>query len=105
MLFEALRTRAAALPVSAGLRRHDEFISYQDVVERIERAAAHLVARGVEPGQRVALLLPASPALFAVSYALFAIGAVAVPVGPQSSRRELAWLAGACGIAAIVLAP
>ena len=105
MLFEAFKSRAAGLPASSGLRNRDGFRSYQDAVESIEQAAAVLLARGVEPGDRVALLLPNSPALFIATHALFAIGAVAVPLSTQSNARELAWAAGACDIAAIVLVP
>lgn len=105
MLFEAFKSRAAGLPASTGLRSRDGFRSYQDTVEDIEQAAAALLARGVEPGDRVALLLPNSPALFIATHALFAIGAVAVPLSAQANARELAWAADACTIAAIVLVP
>lgn len=105
MLFEDLKAKAVTLPATSGLRFRDTFHSYQDSIERIERAAAHLVGAGIEPGQRVAIFLPNSPDLFATCYALFAIGAVAVPLSLVATQRELAWVAESCGIAGIVHAP
>lgn len=102
MLFEDLKAKALTLPATAGLRFRDTFYSYQDTVERVERAAAHLVAAGVEPGHRVAVFLPHSPDLYATCYAMFAIGVVAVPLSLVATARELAWAAESCAITAIV---
>jgi acyl-CoA synthetase (AMP-forming)/AMP-acid ligase II len=105
MLFEAFRARAAALPATSGLRTREDFQSYQQLVERAERAAGVLAARGVEPGMAVALLIPNSPDFFVAVQACFAVGAVAVPVGLSSSPRELDWVRQSCGIGAAVAAP
>jgi long-chain acyl-CoA synthetase len=105
MLFEALRTRAAQLPPTSGLRYRGEFQSYASLAERAERAAGVLTARGVAPGTAVALLIPNSPDLFVAVEACFAIGAIAVPVGLLASARELEWVRQSCGIGAVVAVP
>src|SRR5690606_11600733 len=105
MLFEAFRSRAAALPSSSGLRFRGECHPYASLAERAECAAGALVSRGVDPGSRVALLLPNSPDLFAAVQACFAIGAIAVPVSALASPRELAWIAANCRIDAVVAPP
>jgi acyl-CoA synthetase (AMP-forming)/AMP-acid ligase II len=105
MLFEAFKTVAASAPGRSGLRFRGETHPYHDLVGRIESAAATLLDRGIGPGARVALLLPNSPDLFVIANALFAIGAVAVPLSPMGTPRELAWAAESCGIGAIVMLP
>lgn len=105
MLFEHLKTVAAAAPATSGLRYRGEFHPYRDLVERAEAAAATLLDRGVGPGTRVAVLLPNSPDLFVAVHALCAIGAVAVPLSPAATPRELQWSAAACGIGAVVAPP
>lgn len=105
MLFEALKAAVSGLPAENGIRTRDRSVSYGALVERIERAAGLLLERGVAPGARVAVLVPASPEFFASAYALFAIGAVVVPLSAQSTAREFAWAVAACNITAIIAAP
>lgn len=105
MLFEAFRSRAAALPPTSGLRFHGHFQPYAQLAERAERAAGVLLARGVAPGMAVALLIPNSPDLFVAVEACFAIGAIAVPTGLLSSPRELEWVRRNCAIGAVIAAP
>lgn len=105
MLFEAFKARAGSLPATSGLRFKGETHSYVSLVERAERAAGVLLSRGIAPGTTVALLIPNSPDLFTAAYALFAIGAIAVPIGLLSSHRELEWAAESCHFGAIVAAP
>jgi acyl-CoA synthetase (AMP-forming)/AMP-acid ligase II len=105
MLFEAFKTVAASVPAGSGLRIRGQTHRYHALVERTEKAATILLERGVTPGMRVALLLPNSPDLFVAAYALFAIGAVAVPLSAMATPRELAMAAQSCGIGAIVMLP
>ena len=93
---EARRARGCSrprlIPVrarSSSLIFGDERIGADELWERVGRLAGGLAARGVGPGDRVALLLPNGPA-FATSFlAIAQLGAVVVPLNPQFKRAEL----------------
>lgn len=105
MIFDRLLEVARTAPATSGLRQGEEFSSYASLVHRIERLAAGFANRGIGEGDVVALLIPNSPDIFLVSHALFALGAIAMPLGLTSTRTELAALATKTGLAAIVAAP
>jgi long-chain acyl-CoA synthetase len=59
-------------------------------VERLSSAfAAALAARGVRPGDRVALLLPNCPQFFIAEFGIWKAGAIVVPLNPIYTEREL----------------
>jgi benzoate-CoA ligase family protein len=61
--------------------RHDgATLSYEDVAALSARAANGLMAIGVAPGDRVALVLPDSPAFVATFLGAIRMGAIAVPL-------------------------
>jgi len=68
----------------------------------IEGFAAGLAAGGVEPGDRVVLVLPNGPAFFAAFYGCQRAGAVPVPVFPESGAERVLDLAAACGARRVV---
>jgi long-chain acyl-CoA synthetase len=92
-------------PASSGLRRGESFASYASVLERIDRLAAGLIERGVERGSVVALLMPNTPEIFITAHAVFAIGAIAMPLGLTATRAELSALATTTGLRAVIAAP
>lgn len=105
MIFDRLLDVAATAPGTSGLRQGDEFVSYAALVTRIERLAAGLQNRGIGQGDVVALLIPNSPDIFLAAHALFAIGAIAMPLGLTSTRAELAALGAKTGLKAVIAAP
>jgi len=79
----------SAPPATAALVCGDERIGHDDLWERVGRLAHGLAAKGIGPGDPVALLLPHTPA-FAISFlALAQLGATVVPLNPQFKRAEL----------------
>ena len=69
--------------------------------EQVRRIAKGLIAAGVEPGDRVALLSRTRYEWTLVDYALWYVGAVAVPIYETSSAAQVEWLltdSGATGI-------
>ena len=64
-------------------------LTYAELEQRIGVAAAKLRACGVEPGDRVALLLPNGPASVAALLGVLRIGAVAVPLNVLLSKPEV----------------
>lgn len=59
--------------------------SYRQLVERAHLAAHNLLALGLEPGDRVLLMLPTSEAWLVAFFGTLFAGGVAVPLGPVFS--------------------
>lgn len=66
--------------------------TYGRVLEQSRRAAKSLLALGVVPGDRVALLLRNCPSFLIVTFALAAIGAVRVPIQASAGEEELGYV-------------
>lgn len=71
----------------------DEQISYKELSERSSQVAHFLVAHGVKPGDRVAVMLEPSLAFYACIFGIIKAGAIAVPLftlfGPDGLRLRL----------------
>ncbi|WP_416975535.1 AMP-binding protein [Streptomyces sp. 4F14] len=73
--------------------RDGESLSYADLFTEAGRVAAGLLARGVEPGERVGLVLPTSVDFARAFFGVLAAGAVAVPLpGPTPFGSSDAYL-------------
>lgn len=88
VLAEPARRRPDAVAVVQGERS----FSYADVWERARRTAAQLIADGVKPGDRVALLAPNVIEFITSYYGILAAGGVVVPVPTLLQGREAAYL-------------
>ena len=70
-----------------------ETYSYDDLKRLSDRVAAGLGALGIEPGMRVALMLPQTPEHAIAHIGIFKLGAVSVPLsrlfGPDALRYRL----------------
>ena len=64
--------------------------SAREIGDTASRLAQGLRDQGIEPGQRVLLLAPASPRFIVAALAVFRIGAVIAPVDVQASDENLA---------------
>ncbi|HEX2048496.1 MAG TPA: non-ribosomal peptide synthetase [Acidimicrobiales bacterium] len=92
ILPDLLRDRASEGPDTVALRVADtDALTYGEWDARSNAAARGLVGRGVEPGDRVALLFPNDRLVdYAVCYlAVHKAGAVAVPLGSRFTDAEL----------------
>ncbi len=65
-----------------GLREEEVRLSWREVDARARRAAGALVARGVRPGDRVAVVLRTEPAFLDAFFGALHAGAVPVPLYP-----------------------
>ena len=65
-----------------GLREEEVRLSWAEVESRARRAAGALVARGVRPGDRVAIVLRTEPAFLDAFFGALHAGAVPVPLYP-----------------------
>ncbi len=76
--------------------------TYERCREGSGRFAAALAGMGVSPGERVALLLPNSPAFILSLFAVLKAGAVAVPLNTLLREREVAGLLSDSGARTVV---
>ena len=85
-----LDTLARRFPDRPFVIGEEETLSYADLADRSAALARGLVARGVQVGERVALVLPNGPDMIAARFAVARAGAVAVPVSFRLHAAELA---------------
>ena len=102
-LASMLATTAARHPQRPALRLGDRVISYAELDDASARFAGYLRSHGVEPGDRVALMLPNVPEFAVLYYGILRAGAVVVPMNPLLKPREVDYYlddSGAKGIVA-----
>lgn len=83
--------RAVVTPRGRGPegRRAYEHVTFAQLQRMIDRRAHALVRLGVQPGERVVLLVPFGVELIALVYALFKVGAVLVLIDPGMGPRAM----------------
>lgn len=77
-------------------------ISYTELRDTVRRAGCAIVALGVEPGDRVAILSETRPEWTYAQFAALAAGAVVVPVYPTAGEEEVAWVLGDSAVSVIL---
>jgi len=87
-------------PDRVALQSAGDRLTYAELEVRARSAAAALAARGVSPGNRVALALANGPEFVAALHGCFFAGAVAVPIDPRLQAVERA--ARAAGAAVVI---
>ncbi|MFG2678883.1 class I adenylate-forming enzyme family protein [Streptomyces sp. NPDC048392] len=88
-LVHALRRAAAEAPDRVFLAYFDGLLTYREVDELSDSVAGHLAARGLERGDRVAVLLQNSPHFVLAVLGAWKAGAVVVPVNPMYKSGEV----------------
>jgi len=81
-------------------------ITYEDLRDKTIRTAEALNALGIDPGDRVGILLADSPEFIASFVAIISLGAIAVPINPALRREDRLFILKDCGaVAAIIEEP
>lgn len=88
-LAENLTAAAAAHPDVLALKCDDLEFTYAEFDAAAARFAAYLAEQGIEPGDRVGIMLPNTPAFAIVFYGIMRRGAVAVPMNPLLKAAEI----------------
>jgi non-ribosomal peptide synthetase-like protein len=105
---ELLFERRCADLAAAGLDTHpavdtgDEVLSYADLDARANRLARHLLACGVQPGDRVGLLLERSVRTYVAMLAVLKARAAYVPLDPAFPDDRIAYIVGDAGVRQVV---
>jgi long-chain acyl-CoA synthetase len=102
---DLLQEAAAAAPQRAALVCGNERIEYADLAGRAERLAGGLAARGLGPGDPIALTLGNTPAFVTSFFAIAALGGIAVPLNPQFEETELEFYLREAGVRAVIADP
>jgi long-chain acyl-CoA synthetase len=80
---------ARKYPDKTALRCDDLTYTYAEFDEAAARVATLLERDGIEPGDRVGLMLPNCPAFAVAYYGIMRRGAIAVPMNPLLKEREV----------------
>jgi len=79
-----------------------EALSYAELSARVDRLARALIAAGLNPGDRLAMLSPPNPDFLVVFLATAAVGAIWVGLNPKYRLPELQTIVEDCNPAIIV---
>ncbi|MDQ2589179.1 non-ribosomal peptide synthetase [Saccharothrix yanglingensis] len=99
---ELVAARAARTPDAVALVHGDHHVTYRELVERANRLARELVARGVRPGQVVGVLLDRDADLVVAVLGALTAGAGYTALDPRFPRRRLTELVRRTGAPVVV---
>ena len=85
---------ARSFPDKIALRCDDLVHTYAEFDDAAARVATLLERDGIEPGDRIGLMLPNSPAFALAYYGIMRLGAIAVPMNPLLKSREVEFYLG-----------
>ncbi|WP_037676775.1 long-chain fatty acid--CoA ligase [Streptomyces griseus] len=99
--------RDPSLPVLAR-RPHPASTTWQEITaielrDQVVDLAKGLIASGISPGRRVAVMARTRYEWTVLAYALWAVGAEVVPIPPTSSRDQVEWILRDSGCVGVVV--
>ncbi|MCV7197588.1 long-chain-fatty-acid--CoA ligase [Mycobacterium angelicum] len=92
-------------PDRIALRCDDVALSFAELDAAAARVATLLERAGVDPGDRVGIMLPNTPAFVIAYFGIMYRGAVAVPMNPLLKSREVAYYLSNSGAKALFATP
>ncbi|SIS82111.1 class I adenylate-forming enzyme family protein [Phaeovulum vinaykumarii] len=103
---EWLRRTARATPQAPALFRGTECLAdYVGFLDRAGALAAMLAARGIAPGDRVAIFMKNAPEYLIGLHGIWMAGAAAVPINAKLHGREAAWIVDNSGARLALITP
>ena len=103
---DAAFTNAESWPDGVGLKRKVKGawqpVTWREFAGQVRELAAGLIAAGIAPGDRVALMSRTRYEWTLADFAILTAGGVTVPVYPTSSAEQIEWILGDSGAVAIV---
>jgi len=98
----ATAEHSAARPAQ-WFRRDGDYlpITYAQLSERVRRIASGLLRAGIQPGDRIGLLMENRPEWAAIDYAILSVGAVTVPLYCSYRPQDMAFVLQDAGAIAI----
>ncbi|MCT9081027.1 AMP-dependent synthetase/ligase [Streptomyces fulvoviolaceus] len=107
-LADSVFDMAARNPTLPMIARRTETSGWEEVTavelrDEVMDLAKGLIASGISPGHRVAIMARTRYEWTVLSYALWAVGAEVVPIYPTSSRDQVEWILRDAGCVAVVV--
>jgi long-chain acyl-CoA synthetase len=100
-LTDTLFSRAAEEPDRVVIRRKAgsgwRDVTARQFADEVTRVAKGLIAAGIEPGDRVAIMSRTRYEWTVADYAIWAAGGIAVPIYETSSASQVEWIVGDSG--------
>ncbi len=90
-LYSFLEHAAAGHPDRPALRMDDLVLRYSQLRDAAGRTRSLLASAGIEPGDRVGVMLPNVPAFAIACYGALAADAIVVPMNPLLKSREVGY--------------
>jgi long-chain acyl-CoA synthetase len=105
-LTDVVFTRAAQEPHAVVMRRRTDEGRWEDVTaaqfcDQVTALAKGLIAAGIRPGDRVSLMSRTRYEWTLIDYAIWAAGAVTVPIYETSSAEQIEWMLSDSGARAV----
>jgi long-chain acyl-CoA synthetase len=100
-----LTESADMYPGAPALRCDGATTTHSELADQAARLAAYLAERGVQPGDRVGIMLASRPEFAAAFYGVLHAGAVVVPMNPRQSAHEVAFYLTNTGARILFSAP
>ncbi len=100
---DALRLAAQSTPQKIALIDRDGAVSYVELDQQVRQFALALLARGLGPGDRIAIQLPNTRAFVIAQQAALRIGAAYVPLLPQLRDADVEYALRAAAARALVV--
>ncbi|MFH5207115.1 long-chain fatty acid--CoA ligase [Antrihabitans sp. NCIMB 15449] len=95
------RNHGASIALRCGVAE----LTYTELDEASARTATYLERAGIEPGDRVGVMLPNTMAFAIVYYGILRAGAIAVPMNPLLKAREVEFYLANTGATALFATP
>jgi long-chain acyl-CoA synthetase len=102
-LADFLKDSAKQFPEKKAVRFYDYTLSYQELYQSAVAFAAALQKKGVQKGDRVAVMLPNCPQYVISYYGILLAGGIVTQVNPMLVERELQYLLRDSGSESIIL--
>jgi long-chain acyl-CoA synthetase len=97
-VFALLADQARRTPNEIVVRCQGRSTTYSELTDSALALATALAARGIRAGDHVSICLPRSERYLLAYFAIAALGAVIVPIGPDLTAREIASDIGYCDV-------
>ncbi|WP_261994138.1 AMP-binding protein [Streptomyces sp. t39] len=101
-VLQAFRAAVARAPGRTALAYFDGRLAYDETDALSDSVAGHLAARGIAPGDRVAIMLQNTPHFVIALLGAWKAGAVVVPLNPMYKGGEVAHVLADAGVGALI---
>lgn len=101
---DQVRESARRFPDKAALLFRDQSIKYSELDREIDRAAGGLVALGIRPGDRVAVLVHNIPQFVYAYFGILRAGGVMVPLNTMFTSAEVGYILADSEARAVIVA-